>query len=229
VRWLVATALFLVLTGEASGEERLTFGFEVGFSVSNAQDTGSDELPSEFREDGLLGAVSYYRVNRSFGVRAAIEYVTKGYEYPYVQFQRPGDPGQTLGYDNAWMRLRFIEVPILASGVVEIGDDWSLHGLLGPSLGVLVSGTLHEPNGSVDLDGDSVPELSAVVGAGFDRHWATSAISLDLQYRRNLTATAVSRCSAFCGPAESTLGLDASRATHMFLITVGARFLSLQN
>ena len=179
---LLALLTLLLVSGQAFGQSRLTFGFKAGMSLSELDiDSSLVDLGSRSKLTG--GGFVVIDLPGSLDLQVEALYVSKGAKQSLMAVD---EMGAELGEFTQHYVVEYLEVPVL----VRLGlGGGPLHLLAGPALGYKMSSKLTASNvpgvGEIheDWEGITDTDLGLVVGAGT----SFGRIIVDARYTLGLT------------------------------------------
>lgn len=186
----------------APAEKPVRFGGRVGLSLAtlhgHVDPTFGDKIDASGVEKRMGISVSVladFHVASHFAIEAALGYGQKGFSGK--------DPGG--GATGGTIALDYVQVPVLAVGLLPVGRIVRLRAFGGPSLGYLLSATAKQGGdgqdsqrqisthlSGVDLGGQDIEaeietfDLGVVVGAGVDVELPVGLALFDVRYELGL-------------------------------------------
>jgi hypothetical protein len=177
----IAAAMLAVSTHSLRAQapnDKWFVGLSAGPTLTNV--SGDFVRQSDWAWGLLVGGYVEFAPHKNFGVELGANFLQKGTEL-----------GQTSQGDLGSLRLRYIELPLLVTGKVQLTGDWTFNvfggGALGLNLSCDVKGIgnvwVSCKDGAAVGDAESI-EWSVPVGAGFEyiSPWANSAFVIDVRY-----------------------------------------------
>lgn len=142
--------------------QHVEYGIKGGVNFSNINDDAADNN-ADGKTGFHLGGLAHIHVTRAFAIQPEIVYSTQGAEY-----------------DNAKLKMNYINVPVLAQYM--FGNGFRLQ--TGPQLGILTTSEWENGNAETDVDNLSNADFSWSFGAGYI---GRKGLGIDARYNLGLT------------------------------------------
>jgi len=171
----LTVVMVLVLMSGTVFAGGLTFGFKGGINLANV--TGDDVENNETKLCFGGGAFLNIPAIGLLSVQPELLFMMKGMEFTSGSF------------DDAGVRMSYIDIPILAKVSIPVPGAFSPNVFVGPSVGFNTSAEAYIGSDDEDIkDQIKSTDFGLVFGGGFDYNLLVGQLTLDARYVLGLTS-----------------------------------------
>jgi hypothetical protein len=178
--WMVLATVALVTVPVAPGHAgSLHYGAKLGVNLANIRGDFADLADSKIQPGWVAGGFVSMSFVPVLGLELDALYVEKGFK---IESQGTDQSGNPTGTVEAHLRLKYLDVPVLARVSLPSWGAVSPYLVVGPNIGFALSAKSEAFGETADLSSDlKKVDVGATGGIGFK--WGAGPLSIGIESR----------------------------------------------